>query len=143
MNLFKLFCFSVVLTFFLSFKATENHFISVSIKGLKNNNGTVYISLFNAKEGFPENHLKALRTSAIKIINNSTQITFSNLPKGEYAIACFHDENENKKLDTNMFGYPVESFGASNNAKGTLGPPSFENAKIKIDKNTTHTITVN
>ncbi|MCX6182735.1 MAG: DUF2141 domain-containing protein, partial [Bacteroidetes bacterium] len=99
--------------------------------------------LFNGADGYPENHLKAFRTGTIKIINNSSQITFSNLPKGDYAFSWFHDENGNKELDKNFVGYPVESFGASNNAKGTFGPPSFADAKVSVTKNTSITVTVN
>lgn len=141
MNLFTLFCFSTMLLF-SSFKAEENHLIKVTISGLKSNKGIIYFSLFNGAEGFPENHLKALHIGTLKIINNSAQITFSNIPKGDYAFACFHDENENKKLDKNMFGYPLESVGTSNNAKGTFGPPGFADAKITVNKNTSLSVTV-
>ncbi len=141
MNLFTLFCFSAMLLF-SPFKAEEIHVIKVTINGLKNSEGTVYYSLFNNAEGFPENPLKAFRIGTLKINNKSAQITFSNIPKGDYGFACFHDANENKELDKNMFGYPLESFGTSNNAKGTFGPPSFADAKITVNKNTTLTITV-
>ena len=43
-----------------------------------------------------------------------------------------HDENENNKLDTNFLGIPKESFGCSNNAKGFMGPPKWEDAKFEI-----------
>lgn len=46
-----------------------------------------------------------------------------NLPKGQYAIASFYDENGNKELDRNFAGLPQEKYGFSNNARGTFGPP--------------------
>jgi uncharacterized protein (DUF2141 family) len=45
---------------------------------------------------------------------------------GRYAIAVFHDENANRKLDTNLVGLPAEGYGFSNDAETTLGPPKFE-----------------
>jgi len=36
------------------------------------------------------------------------------IPPGTYAIACYHDENDNGKLDTNFLGIPKEGTGASN-----------------------------
>jgi uncharacterized protein (DUF2141 family) len=35
------------------------------------------------------------------------------------------DENSNGKLDTNFIGMPREGAGASNDAKGHMGPPKF------------------
>jgi uncharacterized protein (DUF2141 family) len=52
------------------------------------------------------------------------------VPKGVYGISAYHDENSNKKLDTNFVGMPTEDYCASRNARGTFGPPSFEDAKF-------------
>ena len=47
---------------------------------------------------------------------------------GTYAIAVFHDENSNGKLDSNFMRIPREGVGASNAAKGHFGPPKFDAA---------------
>jgi len=39
-----------------------------------------------------------------------------------------HDENSNGKMDTNFIGMPREGVGASNNAKGHMGPLKFRAA---------------
>ena len=44
----------------------------------------------------------------------------------------FHDENSNGKLDTKFMGIPREGVGASNGAKGHLGPPKFEAAAFSF-----------
>src|SRR5438552_3406736 len=54
---------------------------------------------------------------------------------GVYAVACFHDENGNGKLDTGLFGIPKEATAASNDAKGTMGPPKFNDAKFSFPGN--------
>ncbi|MCX2763828.1 DUF2141 domain-containing protein [Aquimarina muelleri] len=41
--------------------------------------------------------------------------TIKDFPYGEYAISCFYDANNNKKMDTNFLGIPKEKVGASNN----------------------------
>jgi uncharacterized protein (DUF2141 family) len=43
-----------------------------------------------------------------------------------------HDSNSNQKLDTNWIGIPKEGYGFSNNAKATLGPPSFDQVKFNL-----------
>ncbi len=40
----------------------------------------------------------------------------------------FHDENDNGKLDTRIFGIPREGVGASNNATGRFGAPKSDAA---------------
>ena len=34
--------------------------------------------------------------------------------------------NGNQELDRNLIGIPTEPFGFSRNARGSFGPPSFE-----------------
>ncbi len=63
--------------------------------------------------------------------------SFDNLPVGTYAIAIFHDSNNNKKLDKNWVGIPKEGYGFSNNVFGTFGPPSFQEASFKVKANNT------
>jgi len=52
----------------------------------------------------------------------------------KYAIAVFHDTNNNQKLDKNFFGIPKEGYGFSNNARGFLGPPDFDEAGFLLDR---------
>jgi uncharacterized protein (DUF2141 family) len=51
---------------------------------------------------------------------------------GTYAIAVYHDENSNGKLDSNFIGIPREGVGFSNNAKGHMGPPKFDAAAFRF-----------
>ena len=38
--------------------------------------------------------------------------------------------SSNGELDTNFVGMPVEDYCASRDARGTFGPPSFDDAKF-------------
>ncbi len=67
---------------------------------------------------------------------SSLVVVFESLPPGEYAISVFHDENKNGKMDSNFFGIPKEGVGASNDAKGQLGPPHDKDAKFNFTGNT-------
>jgi uncharacterized protein (DUF2141 family) len=59
-------------------------------------------------------------------------LTTISLPPGRYAIAMFQDTKGTGKLETNMFGVPQVPYGFSNNARGTLGPPSFDSASFVV-----------
>ena len=58
------------------------------------------------------------------------------LPIGACAVKVFHDVNNNGKLDTNWMGIPTEPYGFSNDAMGTFGPPSFEQARVMVGAGT-------
>ena len=59
-------------------------------------------------------------------------ILLTRYPKGEYAIALWHDENNDGKLNKNWLGMPTEGYGFSNNVFGAFGPPDYEECTFKI-----------
>lgn len=61
----------------------------------------------------------------------ATELDFADLSPGGYAVALFHDENDNGRLDK-RFGIPTEGFGFSNNPHFWFGPPSFKAAKMTL-----------
>jgi uncharacterized protein (DUF2141 family) len=117
----------------LSTNAQEKIFdLTINISGLNSNKGTLLVAVYDQKEAFLK---KQFIGNTVKIKNKKSIITFKNLPKGEYAVSFLHDENENKKMDTNFFGVPKEDYGCSNNAKGFMGPPKYEDAKFQLTAN--------
>jgi uncharacterized protein (DUF2141 family) len=72
-----------------------------------------------------------VQPAAAKIHGGKAVCVFRTIKPGVYALSAFHDENNNGKLDTNFLGMPVEDYCASRNARGTLGPPSFDDAKFR------------
>ena len=61
---------------------------------------------------------------------------------GTYAIGIFHDVNLNNRLDNYFFGVPKEQYGFSNNARGFMGPPSFNDAAFSVEGRTEIAITL-
>jgi len=113
---------------------TSNGSIQIKVTGLKNKNGQLGILVFTKKDGFPSDWQKAYRQVLIPITGTGVEYTFTDLPYGKYAVSVMHDENKNKKLDTNFLGIPKEGYGVSNNATGSMGPPKFEDATFTLDK---------
>lgn len=121
-----------ILLLVISAYAMAQTSIKVDVVGLKNNKGQVYIGLYNSEKQF----LKKIYKGEVATIKNlKTTVTFENLPAGEYAISAFHDENSNGKLDTNFMGIPKEPYTASNDAKGFMGPPKYQDAKFRASGN--------
>jgi uncharacterized protein (DUF2141 family) len=92
----------------------------------KNNQGQVVCALFD-ESGWLK---KPLIPDWATISNKTAICRFSNVPEGIFGISAYHDENRNGKLDTNAIGLPIEDYGASRDARGTFGPPSFDDAKF-------------
>ncbi len=108
--------------------------IIVNFEELRNNKGKVAVAIYNGPEGFPTNSKKILQGKVATINDKKAQVVFEDLPYGTYAVVFIHDENENRDLDTNFIGIPVEGYGASNNPRFFFGPPKFEDASFTLDR---------
>lgn len=118
--------------------------ISLEITGFRNNKGNARILIFSEKEKkyFPSDHNRAYGAYIISIEDERAELVLEDLPYGSYAISVHHDENEDGRVNTNLFGIPREGLGATNDAKGKFGPPSFDKAVIFL-KNESIAVKIN
>ena len=110
--------------------------VVVIVHGLRNGDGFVNLALFRGPSGFPRDTDHALRQESVPLrgaTSPTLTYTFRDVPRGEYAVAMMHDENENLELDTNFFGVPKEGYGFSNDARGVLGPPAYADCVFRVD----------
>ena len=118
-----------------SFNAQEETFnLTVNIAGINSDKGSLLVGIYKTEKSFLK---KPFKSDIIKIINKKSTVVFKNIPKGTYAVSFVHDENDNKKMDTNFIGIPKEDFGCSNNATGFMGPPKYKDAKFQLTENKT------
>jgi uncharacterized protein (DUF2141 family) len=107
--------------------------VTVIVEGFRSDAGDALLALYRSKEGFPEQPLRAAGRALAHIAQRRTEVTFPKLDAGEFAITVMHDEDRNRKLKTGLFGIPSEGVGFSRNALGTFGPPSWDDAKMKLN----------
>lgn len=129
-NLINTICLSLFSIIVSNAQQSTGNEVTVTILNIKSNNGKVLVALFNSEASFLNKGTKAAYS---KIENNRSTVTFKDVPNGIYAISMYHDENDNNKMDTNFLGIPMEDYGCSNNAKGFMGPPKWEDAKFEIN----------
>lgn len=120
----------VVLSGFMLFPLSKSNLI-VEVKSIPNSRGNIFIGLFRPKDEFPV-FGKQYIGKIIPVSGRKLSYSFNELAEGKYAVAVFHDENKNGKLDKNYLGIPVEAYGFSNNARRTFSAPSFEEAEINV-----------
>jgi len=107
--------------------------LTIEFKNLRNDKGTIRLALFNSKDGYPTKGENAFRKATATIKDKTGKIIIKNIPVGNYAAAVLHDENDNNKMDFHFYGAPKEGYGASNDAKGSFGPPTYEDAAFKVE----------
>jgi uncharacterized protein (DUF2141 family) len=104
--------------------------LTIGIAGLRNAHGVVLCALFRSADGYPNDRSKAARVTTTTPSSGATHCEFPDVPRGTYAVGVLHDENKNGKMDTNFLGIPTEGYATSRDARGTLGPPSFADARF-------------
>jgi uncharacterized protein (DUF2141 family) len=107
--------------------------LTVQVNGFSSNEGRAFIGIYRATDDFPEMN-KQYRGKVVEIENKIAKVSFDDLPKGEYAVAVYHDKNKNGIMDKNLLGMPTEKYGFSNNARETFSAPSFQSASVLVDK---------
>jgi uncharacterized protein (DUF2141 family) len=106
--------------------------VEARMSAFKNDRGKVVVGLFKKTDEFPDINKKATMRGSVKIKNRKATYKFKNVKPGVWAIAVYHDENNNGKLDTNFLGIPKEGWGASRNPRPRMGAPDFDDAKFTV-----------
>jgi len=106
--------------------------ITININNVKNDDGFILLGLHN-QETFMNKEKPALKRIKKEIKNGKIEVTFENIKEGNYAIMVIHDENRNNRMDFELNGMPKEAYGMSNNNM-SYGPPRFDDAKFKVEK---------
>jgi uncharacterized protein (DUF2141 family) len=116
----------------LPFFGISQNNLSIELLGVKSSMGNINVAVYNQAKGFLkfDGVFKVDRIAAKEAI---TTLKIMDLPNGEYAVAIFHDENGNDKLDTNWLGIPKESVAFSNAKIKAFGPPSYKECAFNLN----------
>lgn len=119
----------ILLTFMFSSIFAQDSGLKVIITGIEENEGELLISVFTDAETFlkeSDNVMKMQVDEGMK----TAEVVFEGLKPGIYAVSVIHDLDKNGKLNMGSFG-PKEPYGFSNDAKGFMGPPKFEDCTFE------------
>lgn len=126
-NLF-LICF---LSFVIGVIAQEKASLTINVTNIQPTEGKLQVGLYNSAEKWLD---KTFKGQIIKITKDNYQLEFKDIPQGDYAISIHHDKNGNGKFDMYLGMIPKEGYACSNDAKGSFGPPKWNDAKFSIIK---------
>ena len=103
--------------------------LTLSIEGVSPDDGVVRVGIYERGEAFTGSpvHSERLEPEATLL-----KETVADLEPGQYAVAAYQDRNGSGSMDRNFFGAPSEPYGFSHGARGTLGPPDFDDAMFRL-----------
>ncbi len=104
--------------------------VNVALASDDTDGGKIVCDLYNAPDGFPTAPAKAVAHAEAVVAHHRGTCVFKNVAAGSYAVGAFHDKDSDGKLRLNLIGMPNEPVGVSNDARGFMGPPSFEAARF-------------
>lgn len=105
--------------------------LTANVTNVKSTDGKISVAAYDKAAGFLKFD-KVFKTQTAPAEKGSTKVIIKDLPEGTYALAVFHDENANDKLDTNFIGIPKEPLGFSIGKMKTFGPPSFDECSFRF-----------
>jgi uncharacterized protein (DUF2141 family) len=106
--------------------STEGTTITITIP-VHSSEGNVLIGLYE-ESNFMQN---PTRSAIGEIKDGKSVVILNNVVPGEYGITLVHDKNNNKRMDFDANGMPLEMFGVSNNNM-SYGPPLWSDAKFQV-----------
>jgi uncharacterized protein (DUF2141 family) len=107
--------------------------VKVSINGFRVTTGKLYVSIYKNQDSFLKIG-KETATNVVRVNKNDTAIAtcFSGLAPGWYAVALYHDEDDNGKMNSGIFGIPLEPYGLSNNFRPRMSYPRFDQCSFYV-----------
>jgi len=111
--------------------SAQSEELTVKVTGIKKNKGEIACALFKTPEGFP---MDLSKPQLIWMAADSGEVNckFTELTPGDYSLSVAHDENGNKKVDTNFVGMPTEAWGVSNNIRPLMRAPRWQEAQFTV-----------
>ncbi len=106
--------------------------LHISVTGMRSAEGNITITIYpDDPSHFLDGTYKIARQQ-LPISLPTTSACFALAAPGYYAVALFHDENDNHHLDTNSLGIPTEGYGFSNNPTLYFGPPALSRVRFSV-----------
>ena len=105
----------------------------IRIQNIRIVKGSIQVALFQDAASF-ESKEGSIRGQILPISNLQNQeLRWTGLEYGTYALALYHDVNNNGKLDRNLWGIPTEPYGFAKKEPSKWRAPTFEEAAFQLD----------
>jgi uncharacterized protein (DUF2141 family) len=119
----------------LAFSKKSLGILYIKIEKIKNMKGSLKIALIDKETnlGSKDDLKDAIRIDSVTVSGKSMDYQIKKIPYGKYSFIVFHDENNNEKLDLDLFEVPLEGFGYSGNPEIKKRRPTFKESSFEIN----------
>ncbi len=107
--------------------------LQISVDNIKAAEGMIWVGLYRTEEDFLIKE-KAILVGVHVEQEGQMTIRMPALVYGEYAMAIFHDLNNNGEMDRNLVGIPSEPFAFSQKLKSKFKIPKFDDVKFTFEQ---------
>lgn len=129
----RLYQFALLVCLPMFFLSGEKQELTLQVKNIQQPKGQVWIGVYNSEQNFLDK-TKAIAVEG-KVVDKNGTVSFKlDLPFGEYAIAVFHDINNNGVLDQTFIGIPKEPYAFSQKLKSKWRAPTYSDVKFQFNQ---------
>lgn len=107
--------------------------LRVAVTGARRPAGNVTVTLYGPRrDDFLARGGRLARQRIPLVGTTAAEACFALSAPGDYAVAVYHDENDDRDFNRNALGLPSEGYGFSNDAPTTLGLPDFDQVRFTL-----------
>ena len=107
--------------------------LRVAVSGARGARGSVTVTLYGPRrEDFLARGGRLARQRIPLAGATAVEACFALAAPGDYAVAVYHDENDDRDFNRNAVGLPVEGYGFSNDAPTAFGLPDFDRVRFTL-----------
>ena len=106
--------------------------LTVSVSGMRSDKGNITITIYADDPAHFLDGAYKLDRQIVPVTLPFTSACFLLPVPANYAVALFHDENNDHHLNTNALGIPTEGYGFSNNPTLYFGPPGLDKVRFAL-----------
>lgn len=103
---------------------------------------SVMIAVYNSEETYFDSE-QMFANAAVAVDAEEVSYTFEGFPAGNYAIAIYHDEDNDGEMDRKWYGPPKEGYAFSNNFTSAMRPARYDDAVFELKGDKSITIKMN
>lgn len=107
--------------------------LQVEVTDVQEAGGMIWLGLYDGPDHFLDKEKAVLKGVVVERAGVYV-IALEELPFGAYALAVFHDQNNNGLLDQNWLGIPKEPFAFSRPISSKWRLPRFEEVSFVFDR---------
>ncbi|MGE0311982.1 MAG: DUF2141 domain-containing protein [Lautropia sp.] len=106
--------------------------LEITVTNVLPKQGELMVALYDRPDNFPHRQTPAEPAQRLAASGESARLVFNGLAPGRWAVVVLQDLNGNGRVDTNLFGMPIEPYGASNNQLPRFSAPTFDAALVEV-----------